>query len=133
MSIDTGGFDVSGKLLSHIKKTFVPKPGKNSDAQLIFAAIKLMFDGSGSGDRVAVDPYLVHNLAACAEIALRYNTKDEIPWDKNDHDCIIVRTLTGMVNTLIDAIRINEVSRRDGKVYFGYFQIPEWLIRQAGK
>lgn len=133
MPLDTGGFKLAGQLFDHILQVVVRTLGPNNEAFAIFDAITLMFDGSNSGENVVVDPYLVHNLAACARVSLNYDEADRIPWGKNDHDAIIVRTLVGMVRTLITAVKTDRVSRRDGKVFFGHFEIPDWLIREAGR
>jgi hypothetical protein len=131
MALNTGSSHLAEKLLRHIVSKVVMGRKENWQAQAIFIAIKYMFDGSGAGHYVTTDSYLVHNLAACAEIALGYNVNEEIPWDKGDHDHIIVRTLNGMVQTLIHAVQTDCVKKVGDKTYFGHFEIPEWLIDEA--
>jgi hypothetical protein len=109
---------------------------KNPEAYAIFHAVQSFFDGSNMGKVVVVDPYLVHNLAACTGIAMEYNRDDHIPWDAGDHDHILLRTLRGFMRTVIIAIkegRMRYPKEVGGPHYVEGFRVPIWLIQLAMK
>lgn len=102
----------------------------NHEARSLFDAIQLSFDGScAGGDLVAVDPYLLHNLAACARVALGYDTGVEIHW--NDHDSILNRTFNGFAHTVIRAIQEGRIKEIEGKVHLGGLLIPDYFVVMA--
>jgi hypothetical protein len=102
----------------------------NWQAQALFEMIQLAFDGSGAGGKgVQIDPYLIHNLAACATLACRTKSKERIPWE--DHDDILNRTFSGFAWTVISAILNRKTIIIEHKVYLGGLLIPEWFVTHA--
>jgi len=72
----------------------------NREAKVLFQVIQDTFEGSGGGEDIQINPYLIHNLAACARIILEYDKDDHIPIDKLDHDAILCRTWNGFIQAL---------------------------------
>jgi hypothetical protein len=118
--------EVEKKMFDHIRTQSLGKSGPNSEASMLFLAIQQLFDGLEG--EVIVSAYLVHNLAACAWVALEYDHNQRIPWDRNDHDYIILRAFRGLLRTLGDAIRGGRTKERDKKTYYGNILIPEWYV-----
>src|SRR5579872_4280096 len=105
--------------------------GPNREAMAIFAAIQHCFDGA-SGEEVVVNSYLLHNLAACACVALEYNRDVTIPWHKGDHDYVVLRAFNGFTHTLIETIRESRCDiRQDGSCRLNSFTIPAWFVIRA--
>jgi len=103
----------------------------NREAEALFHAIQKSYDGSNMGKGVAVDPYLVHNLVACAQIALCYNADERIPWEGSDHDYILKRTLRGFMKSIAAAVKHGLVKEQQGQFYLHTFPIPQWLYSWA--
>lgn len=109
----------------------------NWEANAMFEMIKMAFDGSGTDKPVTINPYLIHNLAACCSVSLLYNKNKKIPWDTNEHDDILGRTYTGFAHTVIGAAQRYELQEMNGKLHFGGLAIPRWFsswaLSQAAK
>lgn len=98
----------------------------NWEERALFRMIQHAFDGSGGGKSICVSPYLLHNLAVCAWVALEYDKKVRIPW--HDNDDVFNRTYTGFAKTIIVAIKKGELTKHEGNFYFGGLKIPEWFV-----
>jgi len=132
------------KLLDYIVKKYKRRSGGNEEAHALFDAIQAAFTGTSiPWSSTVVDVDLVSHLAACTWVALGYNKGENIPWDKLDHDCIILHVLRGFSRTLVNAIKADMIRRskwgfKDGKAdptinepLFGCFAIPEWFFEWA--
>jgi len=107
--------------------------GPNEEAMAIFQAIQHCFDGA-SGEDVVINSYLLHNLASCAWVSLQYNASRQIPWDKGDHDYVILRAYRGFITTLMTTIREGRCTiREDGTCRLSAFPIPAWFVERAKK
>lgn len=127
------GFDdIERRFMDYCLDGFQRNTRPNREAEALFDAIQRSFDGSNMGKGVEVDPYLVHNLVACARIALCYDADERIPWESSDHDYILKRTLRGFMTSIAVAIKHGLVHEdSSGKRYLHAFHIPEWLYRWA--
>ena len=104
------------------------KKGQNQNIETIFAAIQDAFDGSNMGEPVTVDPYLIHNLAACASATLMYDKNENMPLDTGMHDYILVRTLRGFISSLrMNLDNGNLKKNNDGSFYSNAFDLPQWF------
>lgn len=98
----------------------------NWEAASLFGVIIGTFDGSGTNSPVQVSPYMLHNLAACASVALRNEKDKRIDW--SDHCEILQRTYTGFAHTIIRAIKEKRTEESAGKIFFGGLIIPDWFF-----
>ena len=120
------------RFLEYLIGNFSDPESPNEEAGAIFSAIQYSFDGTGNGELVGVHPYLLHNLAACAVLALEYVCDEKIPWDRLGHDAVIVRTFRGFVFTLVEAIKEGRVEDWEGGGAHHYaFPIPDWFVEWA--
>lgn len=103
--------------------------GPNREEMALFRAIQDSMVGSMAGKWEEIDAYLVHNLAACAVVSMRYDKAERIPW--GDHDDVHLRMFNGFINTLGRAIKAGKVSERNGKTYLDAFHVPDWFIEEA--
>lgn len=104
------------------------KKGKNGNVATIFAAIQDAFDGSNMGKPVSIDPYLIHNLAACSSASLMYNKDDELPLDTGMHDYVLIRTLRGFINSLQMNLKNGNLHQNnDGSFSSNAFDLPKWF------
>ena len=108
-----------------------PLDGPNGEAVLLCQAVQSAFDGSNIGHPIVVDPYLVHNLAACVWVATSYNRDQRIPWDESDHDHIMSCVLTGFYRTIIMAVQNQVAVQHVRRCMLGDFEIPKWLVDEA--
>lgn len=128
----TGSDDIEERFMGYCLTRFRTNAGPNCEAEALFAAIQQSYDGSNMGKGVAVDPYLVHNLVACAQVALCYDAEDRIPWDRPDHDYILKRTLRGFMKSIAAAVKLGFVKEdQQGRICLHAFPIPEWLCKWA--
>ena len=124
--------DIEERFMEYCLDGFQANTSPNCRADALFAAIQRSYDGSNMGKGVAVDPYLVHNLVACARVALNYDSDERIPWESSDHDYILKRTLRGFMKSIAAAIKLGLVKEDpQGRFYLHSFSIPEWLYRWA--
>ena len=102
----------------------------NDRAYALFRAIQAAFDGSSITSFVEVSQYLLHNLAVCAWVAMRYDSGKDIPWEQ--HDWVDQRALRGFLFTVVKAIKEGKTTKNDeGFVLLNRFPVPEWLVEQA--
>jgi len=124
--------DIEKRFMDYCLDGFQRSTSPNREAEALFDAIQRSYDGSNMGKGVAVDPYLIHNLVACARIALSYDSDERIPWGSSDRDHILRRTLRGFMKSIAVAVKLGVVKEdSQGRFYLHAFLIPEWLYRWA--
>lgn len=114
------------KMWDHILQEYGTSWKPNGEAEALFNVVQQMFDGNEG--QVIIDSGLLHNLAACAVVALKYDSKKQIPFDDGIHDHIINRLFNRLLTTLYEAIRERRTKERGGKTYYGFFHIPDWYV-----
>jgi hypothetical protein len=124
--------DIEKRFMDYCLDGFPRSTSPNREAEALLHAIQRSYDGSNMGKGVAVDPYLIHNLVACAQVALCYDAGQQIPWESSDHDYILKRTLRGFMKSIAAAIKLGLVREEpQGKFYLHTFPIPQWLYNWA--
>ena len=133
MKINTLGMnDQSEALLKEIvtRKDMGDNIGPNADARKVFLAMTYLFDGSGPGREIAADSYLLHNMAACMRIALKFPCdQKQIRWDTLDYDAVFCRMMNGLSNTVWMAIRDGKVTKDGKNVFVGGLKISQKLLK----
>lgn len=121
------------RFLRHIMQHFGGR-GSNHEAVALFNAIQSSFDDAKMGKGVTISIYLITNLAACAWVALGYDSDQRIPWDEGDHDHILAKTLRGFMWTIGGKVRNREYrTERNGAVYVESFPVPDWFVKSANQ
>ncbi len=114
------------RFLRDLMRGLTPKALASSqrpDVDAIFDAVQDMTSGDYGQPLRYISPFLTHYLAYFAQItnALTREELDESP-SFETHEL-----LTGLMETVSDAIRANMVRRTDEGVFIDSFQIPDWF------
>jgi hypothetical protein len=120
----------------------LPDTDPHREAKVLFDAIQRAFTRNHAqlGQQHVTIPWNLNQyLAACAYTALGYNVGGDIPWDRGDHDHIVLRLFQEFLRTLVHGFRTGLIVRdheviRDGdevsrqpRILFGCLALPEWF------
>ncbi|MFZ2523247.1 MAG: hypothetical protein WAW92_02560 [Minisyncoccia bacterium] len=79
-----------------------------------------------------MDPYMVHNLAACTLVALEYNRNDVILWHKGNHDYVLLRAYRGLIFFISKMVKEGKCTiTADKRYYAGNLLIPNWFVQEV--
>lgn len=103
--------------------------GPNKEAAALFAAIQFAFKNNvvNQNEAISVPWELLEMLAACTSAALESDSNTKILWDQGDNDYILPRTLKAFIAVIWRAQKDDQLVNRDGKIFLGTFEIPEWF------
>lgn len=107
-----------------------------SEDEALFRAIQAAFTVGGRVHDYCdfpVAPILVSSLAACSWIALGYEKGHSIPWDKCDHDYVVLKALRGLIFTSGMAWKQKKLDEIEGKLFLGSLQLPDWFPEWADR
>lgn len=130
MTIDLQKLEDKERTFFEYLKYQYPHEGPNNEAASLFRSIQAVGISGVGGLNFAVPIGLLADLAACAWVSLEYNEDQNIPWEKGDHDYIILKTFRGFVAMISEAIASGKIEKREGKdkkyVMMGGFYLPLW-------